>query len=123
MAPSSAITFYAAYRSDIPGQRFVAAAQHSFGDFPTEARIGDGDSRGQFGSVFGEGLAAFLQIAFHHRPDQGLVSGGALLDDAAPDIFLARVLFGGISVAAIGARININSAPNPPPRSRSSRLP
>src|ERR1051326_572780 len=79
----------------------MAVAQDSLRGFPAEAGIGNGNSVAQVGRLLRKRLAAFMQIAFQHCPNQDTIPCHALLDHAAPDILLSRMLFTGIGMTAI----------------------
>jgi len=83
------------------GELGGAPAEEAFGGFPADAGVGDGDAVAEFVNGSGEGLVAFEEVAFEHDAHEGQGAVAALLDDAAPDVFLSGRDFAGVGVAAV----------------------
>src|SRR5690349_19218845 len=76
-------------------------AEDALSGGPVEAGVGNADAVFEFGAVFGNGLVAFLEIAFEHETDERLVAFGPLGDDAVGNLLLHAMLLQGIRVATI----------------------
>ena len=70
----------------------MRVAQNALGGIPIDAGVGDADAVFEVGQVGGDGLAAFVQVAFDHQADDLLRAAGALIDGAVGDILLVLVL-------------------------------
>src|SRR5262245_45659881 len=82
------------------GQPLVTPTQHAFGRLPRNARVSNGHTVTKLRQLLRNRLTPFVQITLDHRADQRPRPGGALFDNAAPDIFLFRRLFARVRVAA-----------------------